>query len=334
MTLPRLQFLQIAAGAAAIFTAFAIWSAEAQAQKFPTRNITIIVPYAAGGSTDVAARWVGEHMANTLGQNVLIENVSGGSGMIGTGRVARAVPDGYTLLVHQLALAANATLFPKTPFDVGKDLAGVGLINYSPMIIVGRKSLAATSIAELTAWMKRPGQRTKFAHAGSGSAAHLCAALFAQSMKARVEMIPYRGATPAISDIIAGHVDLYCTPPANAGEYIIAGTVKGFGIASRSQLDRFPHVPSLVQLGFADLEIRFWQGMFAPAGTPKPILEKLNAALRLALANPKVLKSFEQTDFAAFPEEDQTMEAADALLRAEIVRWAEVIRTNHIEGAQ
>jgi tripartite-type tricarboxylate transporter receptor subunit TctC len=310
----------------------ALWAGAAQAQNFPTRNITIIVPYPPGGSTDVAARVVGEHMAATLGQHVIIENVSGGGSTIATGRVVRAAPDGYTLLVHQLALAANVTLFPKLPFDAEKDLAGVGLINYSPMMIVGRNSLAAASLTDLISYMK--GQRAKFAHVGPGSAAHLCTALFAQSVGVEVDMIPYRGAGLAISDIIAGHVELYCTPPAGVGEYVKAGTVNGYGIASKDKLDRFPDVPSLVQLGFANLDMRFWQGMFAPARTPKPILEKLNAALQLALADPKVIRSFEQTDFRIFPKEEQTTAAADRLLRAEIVRWGEMIRTNNIEAAQ
>jgi tripartite-type tricarboxylate transporter receptor subunit TctC len=329
MKFPRRRFLEVAA-----VTAFSLCAGTAQPQSFPTRNITIIVPYAAGGAADVAARLVGEHMGSTLGKRVLIENVSGGSGMIGTGRVARAPADGYTVLVDQLALAANVTLFPEAPFDVGKDLVGVGLINYSPLMIMGRKSLPANSIAELAGWMRQVGQRARFAHAGLGTSSHLCAALFAQSMGAQVEMIPYRGAAPAISDIIAGHVDLYCTPPGNVAEYVKFGTVKAYGITSRDTVDRFLDVPSLVQLGFADLELRFWQGMFAPAGTPKPILETLNAALRLALADPNVRKSFEQADYSVFPKEEQTTAAADLLLRTEIAHWGGIIRTNNIEAAQ
>jgi tripartite-type tricarboxylate transporter receptor subunit TctC len=324
----RRKFLHLAAGGAALPS----MSQIAMAQNFPVRNITIIVPFVPGGSTDAAARRVGEHMASTLGQNVLIENIGGGGGMLGTGRVARAAPDGYTLLLHQLALATNVTLFPRAPFNVENDLAGVGLVNYSPMMIVGRKSLAANSIAELIVWMKQSGQRAKFAHAGPGSAAHLCAALFAASVGAQVEMIPYRGGTPAISDVIAGHVDLYCGPPAAAVEYVIAGTAKAYGIASKDKLAKLPDAQSLVQLGFPALEIRFWQGMYAPAGTPKPILEKLNAALRLALTDPAVIKSFAETDFNVFPEGEQTTAAADRLLRSEIARWGEIIRTNNIEA--
>jgi tripartite-type tricarboxylate transporter receptor subunit TctC len=301
-------------------------------QHFPSRGITIIVPYPAGGTGDVAARAVAGPMAIRLGRPVMIENISGGSALIGTARVARAAPDGYTLLVHQLAIAGNAPLFPKAPFNVARDLTGIGLINYSLPILVGRKSLAANSVSELVAWMKQPGQRAKFAHAGIGSQTHFCAILFARAVGADVELIPYRGGTPAVSDIIAGHVDLYCTNTAN--EYIKAGSVKGYGIAGKEQLASFPAVPSLVQLGFADLDILSWQGMFAPARTPKPILEKLNAALRDSLADPKVIANFERTDFSTFPENQQTLSAANSLLHAEIARWTEVVRANNIEGAQ
>src|SRR5215831_634874 len=184
----------------------------ASAQSFPNRTITLIVPYAAGGGTDLTARIVGEHLSATLGQPVVIENVTGGGSLIATGRVIRSTPDGHRLLVHQLALAANVSLYPKAPFNAERDLAGVGLINYSPMMIAGRTSLAANSISELISWMKQPGERARFAHAGAGSAAHLCAALFANSIGAQIELIPYRGAAQAVSDIVAGHVDLFCTP--------------------------------------------------------------------------------------------------------------------------
>jgi tripartite-type tricarboxylate transporter receptor subunit TctC len=312
--------------------AFAAWAGSLPAQDFPARNITIIVPYPPGGSTDVAARVVGEHMAMTLGRHVVVENISGGGSTIATGRVARAQPDGYTLLVHQLALAANVSLFSKLSFDAQKDLSGIGLINYSPMMLVGRKSLSANGMSDLLSWMK--GQRARFAHVGPGSAAHLCAALLAQAAGVEIDLVPYRGGGLAIPDLLAGHVDLYCTPPAGVGEYVKAGTAKGYGVAAKRRLDAFPDVPSLVESGFSSLDMRFWQGMFAPAGTPRPVVEKLNAALRLALADPAVIKSFAQTEFSVFPEDEQTPAAADRLLRAEIARWGEIIRANNVEPVQ
>jgi len=310
----------------------ALGSPPAAGQSFPNRTITIVVPFVAGGATDVAARAVAEPMAAALGKNVVVENVSGGSGLIGTGRVARAAPDGYTLLVHQMGLAANVSLFPRSPFNVEKDLTGVGLINYSAPILIGHKSLAANSIADLVAWLKQPGRRAKVAHAGIGGNTHFCAVLFAQAIGADIELIPYRGGAPAVSDTIAGHVDLYCTN--SAGEQIKARTVKAFGVASKERLAAYPDLPSLVELGYKETDILFWQGMFAPAATPKPIVEKLNAALREALADPKVVKSFEQQDFSVFPESEQTISTANSLLHAEIEHWGQVVRDNKIEAVQ
>jgi tripartite-type tricarboxylate transporter receptor subunit TctC len=304
----------------------------ARSQSFPDRTITLVVPFPAGGSTDVAARAIAEPMAAALGKNVIVENVGGGSGLIGTGRVARAAPDGYTLLVHQMAIAANASLFPKSPFNVEKDFVGVGLVNYSAPILLGRKSLAADSVADLVGWLKQPGQRARVAHAGIGTNTHFCAILFARAVEADIELIPYRGGAPAISDVIAGHVDLYCSNA--AGEQIKAGTVKAFGVASKERLANYPDLPSLVQLGLAGTDILFWQGMFAPAGTPRTIVEKLNAALREALADPKVVKSFEQQDFSVFPESEQSIAAANSLLHAEIGHWSQVVRDNKIDALQ
>jgi tripartite-type tricarboxylate transporter receptor subunit TctC len=328
MKLRRRQFLHLAAGAAATPAASRI----ARAQFYTTRPITIIVPYAPGGGADLAARVLSGPLAATLGQNVIVENVSGGSALIGTGRVARAAPDGYTLLVHQTAIAANVSLFPKASFNVEKDLTAVGLVNYSPPIIIGQKSLAANSLTELVAWMKRPGQRIKFAHAGIGTNTHLCAILFAQAVGAGIDLIPYRGAPPAVSDLLAGHVDLYCSN--SAGEQLKAGTLKGFGVASKDRFAPYPNLPSLVESGFPDMDILAWNGIFAPAATPKPVLERLNAALRLALADPKVIGNFEQSDWAVFPEQEQTIAAANAFLHQEIMRWGQVVRTNHIETEQ
>jgi tripartite-type tricarboxylate transporter receptor subunit TctC len=308
----------------------ALGGPPAMSQSFPDRTITIVVPFVAGGSTDVAARAIAEPMATALGKNVIVENVGGGSALIGTGRVARAAPDGYTLLVHQMAIAANVSLFPKSPFNVEKDLVGIGLVNYSAPILIGRKSLAANSVADLVAWLRQPGQRARVAHAGIGTNTHFCAILFARAVGADIELIPYRGGAPAISDVIAGHVDLYCSNA--AGEQIKAGTVKAFGVASKARLANYPDLPSLVQLGITGTDILFWQGMFAPAATPKPIVEKLNAALRGALADPKVVKSFEQQDFSVFPESEQTISAANSLLHAEIAHWSQVVRDNKIDA--
>lgn len=305
-----------------------------RAQTFPTRSLTILVPYAPGGPTDAAARIVSEHMAATFGQHVLIENVTGGSGVIATTRVARAAPDGHTLLLHQLAIAANVSLFPKAPFDVEKDLTAVGLVNTSPMIIIGRKTLAPNSVAELAAWMNEPGRHVKFAHAGVGTLAHLCAALFAQATGVEVDMIPYRGGTPAVADILAGHADLYCASPTSAREQILAGTIKGYGITARQRLASIPGVATLPEQGYGSIDLQLWHALFVPSGTPRPIIERLNEALRAALADPKVLRSFAVNEATVFPPTQQTPEAASRMVHTEIVRWGDIIRANRIEATQ
>jgi tripartite-type tricarboxylate transporter receptor subunit TctC len=307
--------------------------APAAAQNFPNRPIAILVPYSPGGPTDTAARVLGEHMAVTLGQNMVVENLTGGGGTIATGRAARATPDGYTLLLHQLALAANVTLLPNQPYDTEKELTGVGLVNFSPMVLVGRNTLPVETMAEMTAWMKLHGPDVKFAHAGSGTLAHLCAALLAQSLGIKVTMIPYRGGTPAVTDILAGHSDIYCSSPLTAMEQIKGKLIKAFAVTSPKRMATLPDVPSAVALGYKDLDIQFWQGLYVAAGTPKPVVERLNNALRLALADPKVVQSFTDTGMSAFPIDERTPEAATVKLRDEIKRWGEVIRANNIVAA-
>jgi len=322
--------LSISAGSLATGLLAAV---PAASDTFPSRPITIVVPYSPGGPTDAAARVVGERMSAVLGQSVVIENVTGGGSTIATGRVVHAEPDGHTILIHQLAIAANVSLL-KLPYDTEKGLTGIGLVNYSPMVLVGRKTLPADGMAEMTAWMKRTGPGVKFAHAGSGSLAHLCAALLAQSVGVTVNMIPYRGGTPALTDILAGHADIYCSSPATAIEQIKADMIKAFSVTARERMPALPDVPSAVALGYKDLDIQFWQALFAPAGTPAPVVDRLNQALRVALTDPKVLKSFADSGMSAFGADALAPATASAKLHDEIKRWAEVIHANKIEAAQ
>jgi tripartite-type tricarboxylate transporter receptor subunit TctC len=206
-------------------------------------------------------------------------------------------------------------------------------VNAGPSVIVGSNAVPG-DLKALTAWMKQPGRRAKVSHAGAGSFGHLCAVLFAQSVGADVDYVPYRGGGPALADTVAGHVDLNCGSLIIAAELIKTGQIKGLGVTSREPADALPGVPSLVKLGFKDLDIPFWHGIFAPAGTPRPVVDRLNAALRQAIADPKVIKTFADYGVYAYPPEEQTPEAANALLRGEIKRWADVIRTNKIEATQ
>jgi tripartite-type tricarboxylate transporter receptor subunit TctC len=309
-------------------------AATAVAQAPSGRTVTIVVPFPAGGPLDLTARLLGEHMGATLGQQFVVENVTGAGGTLGTGRVARAAPDGTTLLIHQIAIAASPALYPKLPFDTEKELTGIGLANTSPMVIIGRTGLPANSMAELAAWMKQPGQNVKFAHAGAGTLAHLCAALLAQSVGTSVNLIPYRGGAPATNDVVAGHADLFCSSPTTAVQQIQENKVKGFGVTSAQPMPAIPQVPSLVQLGYQEMELQFWQAVFAPAATPKPVIDRLNEAMQRALADPKMIKAFADTGNAVFPQAQQTPEAANALFQSEVARWGKVVRANKLEITQ
>lgn len=324
-----MRTMLLATGAALAAT---LASAPAPAQEFPGRVITLIVPYPAGGPTDSTARVVAAGLAARLGQQVVVENVSGAGSTIGMQRVARAEADGHTLLVHNMALASAVALFPNVKLDPAKDFAPVGLINSNGNIIVGRKSLAANTLPELIAWMKG-GVAVKFAHPGIGNMGHLCAALFNQAIGAQnVDYIPYRGGAPATQDVIAGHADLFCSTAQLVMEPIRSGVIKGFGITAKESLPQLPQVPSLVQALGPKLDITYWHGLFAPAATPVPVVAKLNATLRDVLAEARVAKAWADQGVLVFPKEQQTPEAAVALVASETKRWGDVIRENKIEA--
>lgn len=306
-------------------------STEAKAD-YPDRVITMIAASAAGGPADIAARVIAERMSNALGQKVIVENVPGGGGMIGAGRVAHAKPDGYTILIHQTGIAIASSLYSKLSFNVEKDLVPVGLVNTSDSFLIGRKSLPANNWAELVALMKE--KPTSFAHPGVGALGHLAGILIGQSTGTKLNLVSYRGLGPAMNDILGEHVDLLWAGAVSAVPAIKAGTVKvfAFGGAQRSPL--LPDVPTLAELGFPNLKTPFWHALFAPAGTPEPILQKLNAALQEAVADPQVIKAFEKGGAEAFPKNMQSVKSSGEFVRGEIGRWEKVVGDNNIKVEQ
>jgi putative tricarboxylic transport membrane protein len=313
-----------------LIAGWALMPARSQAQVYPSRPVTLVVPFPAGGATDAIARIIQDSMSETLGQQLVIEDVGGAGGMIGAARVARANPDGYTLLLHQVALAAGMTLYSKLAFEAAKDFAPIGVVNISASTIAARSSLAANNMAELVKWMKEPGQNAKIAHAGVGSFGHLCGVLFAQEVGAQAAQIPYRGGGPALNDLVAGHADLSCLSAAIVAPLVKSGNLKVYGIIGRNRYAGLPEIPTMSQAGYNNLDLDFWHILFAPAGTPQPIVAKLNAALRHALDDPKVVKAFTDSGMDLFPADQRTPEAATAMLKDEIKRWGDVIRANNI----
>ena len=306
----------------------------ASAQTYPARPITLVVPYPPGGATDAIARIMQDSMSQSLGQQIVIENIGGAGGMIAAARAARAAPDGYTILLHQVAIAAGMTLYSNMGFDVEKDFVTIGLVNTAATTVAARLNLPPNNIGELVKWMNAPGQDTKIAHAGVGSFGHLAGVLLAQEIGGTVTQVPYRGAGPALNDMLAGIADLSAQSAVAAGPLVKAGKLKAYAIIGRSRFAGLPDLPTMGEVGYKNLDLDFWHMLFAPAGTPRPIVDRLNGALRHALADAKVQKSFEDGGLDLFPPDQQTPEAASALLAREIKLWGEVIRANKISAQQ
>jgi tripartite-type tricarboxylate transporter receptor subunit TctC len=316
--------------AAIVGVGLAALAGPSVAQDYPNHVVTLIVPYPAGGPTDQLARVLAPALSEKLGQNVIVENVSGGGTIIATSRVARATPDGYTLLLHNLQISANVSLYGSLPFDTEKDLTPVTFINFNPLVLVGRKTLEPNSLKELVAYMKS--HEVKFAHAGVGATGQLTTTLLAQEAKATVDQIPYRGAAPALQDIAGGHVDLFFATPQSVVQQVAVGEMKAYGITAKEKSPQFPTADSFVQQLGPKFEILYWHALFVPAGTPDAIVTKLNKAVQEVMSDPKTLKMWAETGVAPFPPDQRGPAAARVLLRREIERWGQVVRDNHIQG--
>jgi tripartite-type tricarboxylate transporter receptor subunit TctC len=308
----------------------ALSASAASAQTYPNRPVTLVVPFAAGGATDAIARILVDPLSHDLGQQIVVETVGGAGGMIGSARVARAAPDGYTILLHQVGLAAGMTLYPNPSFDAEKDLTGIGIVNTSASTITGRKTLSPNTMSELVRWMKEPGRNAKVAHAGVGAFGHLCGVLFVNEVGANGDQIPYRGGGPALNDLIAGHADISCLSAAVVAPQVQAGNLKVYGIVDKKRYAGLPDTPTMGEAGYKNMDLVFWHILFAPAGTPRPIIDRLNLALRHALADPKVKEAFDKNAMDLYPADQETPEIATAMLKSEIKRWGDVIRANKI----
>jgi len=308
-------------------------SCVALAQEYPTKAVTIIVPFSAGGPTDQVARVLAARFAERLGQPFVVENVTGGNTIIATNRLARAPADGYTLLVHNLQISANPGLYgAKLPYDTERDIAAVGFINHSPLVLVGRSALPAKSLAELIAYMRT--RSLNIAHAGAGTTGYITTALFLQQAKLDALLVPYRGAAPALQDMVGNHVDLFFTTPQAVLPLIGAGQLRAYGITAKEPYAQFPGAASFVDEYRPKLEVQYWHALFAPAATPKAAVDKLNGALQALLDDPAIVRSWTSTGVLPYAKEQRSAEAAHALFRSEIARWAEVIRDNKIQAPE
>jgi tripartite-type tricarboxylate transporter receptor subunit TctC len=314
---------------ACLLAAFTLLALPAAA--FPERPVTLIVPFAPGGPTDTTGRLVAEGLSSRLGQRFVVENVSGAGSSIGSARVARAAPDGHVLLVNHLALPGSAALQANLPYDTATAFAPIGLINYGPMILIGRRDLPARDVAGAFAWMRTNGERVTLGHAGTGSALHLCGLLIQNRLGTRFTEIGYRGSAPAFQDMLGGRVDVICDISTTGLPQVNAGAARAFAVTTRARLPALPDVPTLAEAGFDGFELVLWNALFAPAGTPRPIIERLNAALREVLADPAIRERFASFGSDIFPPAEQTPEAAQARLQSEIVAIRDTVRAMGVQ---
>jgi putative tricarboxylic transport membrane protein len=299
------------------------------AQDYPTKNVTIIVPYPAGGPTDQLARLLATRFGEKLGHTFIVEDVSGGGTTIGTGRVARAAPDGHTLLLHNLQISANVALYSSLPYDTERDLVAVAFVNRNPLVLVGRKLLPPNNWAELLAYIKA--NSVTMAHPGSGSSGHLSTALFAKEVGFKPVQVPYRGGAPMVSDLLGDHVDLLFGTPQQLAPLVAGGKLKAYGVTAKDTYPQFPGAVAMAAELGPKLEVFYWHALFAPAGTPGAIIEKLNGVVQSVLADSALMKSWADTGVTPYPENERSPQAAQALFKSEIARWGEVVRENNIQ---
>ena len=312
---------RLLAGLATASLAFA-----ATAQDYPNRAITITVPFAAGGPTDTVTRLIGQSMSKTLGQPLIVENVGGAGGTIGVEKVARAKPDGYTLLLMHIGISTAPSLYRALRYDPVKDLEPIGLVTDVPMTIIANKDFPPNNMKELIAYMKANKDKVTYANAGVGAASHLCGMLFMSSIGVDVTTVPYKGTGPAMTDLIGGQVNFMCDQTTNTTQQIKAGKVKAYAVTTKTRVPSLPDLPTMQESGLAGFEVGIWHGIWAPKGTPKPIIDKLVAALQAALRDPNIITKFAELGTEPVSQPRATPGALDAHLKAEIAKWGPIIK--------
>ena len=309
-------------------TAGVLSAAPAQAQgAWPDKPLKLVVPYPAGGNADNTARLLATQLGQRLGQQVVVDNRPGGSGTIGAAVVAKAPADGYTLLLDATAFTVNPSLFPKLPFDAAKDFAPISLVLQVPLLMVVPANSPFQSVADVAkAARARPGHLT-YASAGNGGAQHLAGELFKQGQKVAITHIPYRGGAPALTDLIGGQVDMMFSATTASGPFVKSGKLRALAISSPGRVEGWESVPTVAESGVPGFQVSEWNGLFAPAGTPRPVLERLEAETRAIVASPEMKKRFAELGVQGVGSSAQEF---SAFLKAETTKWAEVIRTSGI----
>ena len=316
---------------AALIASLAL-AASAGAQDFPTKPVSVVMPYAAGGPGDTLARLVAQSMTTTLKQQVIVENAAGAGGTIGSTKVATAKPDGYTLLMIHVSHATNPALYPKLRYDPIKDFEPIGLVADLPMVIVAKKDYPPNTFKDLITHVKTNKDKVIYAHAGVGSASHLCGLLLFSTLDVNVTNVPYKGSGPAMNDIMGGQVEVICDQTVNVVGPLKGGKIKGYAVASKVKSPALPNLPTASEAGLPGFELNVWYGLFAPKGTPKPILDKLEAALQTALKDPNVKSRMADLGAEPVSADRATPAALRTLLKSEIDKWTPIIKKAGVYG--
>ena len=299
---------------------------QASAQEYPTKVITMVVPFAAGGPTDTVARLIGAPMSKTLKQQIIVENVLSAGGTIAANRVAKSAPDGYTLLIHHIGHSTAPALYRKLPYNALNDFEPIGLINEVPMTLVAKKDFPARDLKELIAYVKANKEKINLANAGLGAASHLCGMLFMSAIQTELTTVPYNGTGPAMNDLLGGQVDMMCDQTTNTTSQIKAEKIKVYGVTTKKRVASLPNVPTMDEAGLKGFEVSVWHGLYAPKGTPKPVIDKLAKALQAALKDDNVKQRFAELGTEPVAENRAAPAALHAHLKAEIDRWSPIIK--------
>jgi len=296
------------------------------AQEYPNKVITMIVPFTAGGPTDTVARLLSVPMTKALKQQVIVENVGGAGGTIAANRVAKATPDGYTILIHHIGMSTAPALYRKLPYKPLEDFEHIGLINEVPMTLVAKKDFPAKDLKELIAYVKANKDKVNYANAGLGAASHLCGMLFMSAIQTDVTTVPYSGTAPAMNDLLGGQVDFMCDQTTNTTSQIKAEKIKVYGVTSAKRVPSLPNVPTMDEAGLKGFEVSIWHALYGAKGTPKPVIDKLTKALQESLKDATVKQRFADLGSEPVANNRATPEAHRALLKAEIDRWGPIIK--------
>lgn len=326
-----LRFGGIAWLVAGLLSVIATGDVSAQAI---SRQVTLVVPYSAGGGTDIVARLIGNQMSRTLGQPVVIENVVGAGGTRANERVAKSEPNGTTVLINHVALLAAPSLFTNLRYDTAKDFEAVGLVNNAPMLLVGRKSIPGQGPKDYVGWIKEQGVKANFAHGGIGTNSHLCAVMMGNALGFKPTFVAYRGSNPAITDLLAGQIDLLWDQVTNAIQQVQGGMLHGIAITSTARLDELKDVPTTAELGMPEINYTMWHGLYVAKGTPKEIIAALNDALRKAVTEPEVVAKFKQLGTMPYPDKELTPEAHAKLFAADLPRVAKLVESSGAKATE